>query len=155
MVTTAVTASVNLSTERAYISAPATVSAQDLAVVIQAAGYTAELLRFSGSVEQASSAAGSLATSRIQASLACTFHYERTCQARARPAVPGQRPHICGSGGGGSSGIGGGLADLNQRRASSRQCLAGAGCGDRPGHRPGCSLARSHCPGRDCGQQAT
>ena len=42
---TGVTASVNLSTERAYISAPATVSAQDLAGVIQAAGYTAELDR--------------------------------------------------------------------------------------------------------------
>ena len=40
---TGVTASVNLSTERAYISAPATVSAQDLAGVIQAAGYTAEV----------------------------------------------------------------------------------------------------------------
>jgi cation-transporting P-type ATPase A/B/Cu+-exporting ATPase len=42
---TGVTASVNLSTERAYISAPATVSAQDLAGVIRAAGYTAELAR--------------------------------------------------------------------------------------------------------------
>lgn len=42
---TGVTASVNLSTERAYISAPAMVSALDLAGVIQAAGYTAELAR--------------------------------------------------------------------------------------------------------------
>ena len=42
---TGVTASVNLSTERAYISAPARVSALDLAGVIQAAGYTAELAR--------------------------------------------------------------------------------------------------------------
>ncbi len=42
---TGVTASVNLSTERAYLSAPATVSAPDLIGVIQAAGYTAELAR--------------------------------------------------------------------------------------------------------------
>ena len=42
---TGVTASVNLSTERAYVSAPATVSAPDLIGVIQAAGYTAELAR--------------------------------------------------------------------------------------------------------------
>ena len=40
---TGVTASVNLSTERAYISAPVTVSALDLAGVVQAAGYTAKL----------------------------------------------------------------------------------------------------------------
>ncbi|HEX3189291.1 MAG TPA: cation transporter [Streptosporangiaceae bacterium] len=42
---TGVTASVNLSTERAYISAPATVSAPDLIGVVEAAGYTAELTR--------------------------------------------------------------------------------------------------------------
>ncbi|HEY7146123.1 MAG TPA: heavy metal translocating P-type ATPase, partial [Streptosporangiaceae bacterium] len=42
---TGVTASVNLSTERAYISAPATVSAPDLIGVVEAAGYTAELAR--------------------------------------------------------------------------------------------------------------
>ena len=42
---TGVTASVNLSTERAYVSAPATVSAPDLIGVIQAAGDTAELAR--------------------------------------------------------------------------------------------------------------
>ena len=42
---TGVTASVNLSTERAYVSAPATVSADDLVGVVQAAGYTAELAR--------------------------------------------------------------------------------------------------------------
>ena len=39
------TASVNLSTDRACISALAPVSAQDLADVIRAAGYTAELAR--------------------------------------------------------------------------------------------------------------
>jgi P-type Cu+ transporter len=42
---TGVTASVNLSTERAYISAPATVSAPDLIGVVEAAGYTAEVAR--------------------------------------------------------------------------------------------------------------
>ena len=42
---TGVTASVNLSTERAYVSAPATVSAPDLIGVVEAAGYTAELAR--------------------------------------------------------------------------------------------------------------
>ena len=42
---TGVTASVNLSTERAYVSAPPTVSADDLIGVVQAAGYTAELAR--------------------------------------------------------------------------------------------------------------
>jgi len=38
-----VTASVNLSTERAYVTAPATVSARDLIGVVEAVGYTAEL----------------------------------------------------------------------------------------------------------------
>ena len=38
-----VTASVNLSTERAYITAPAHVSASDLVAVVEATGYTAEL----------------------------------------------------------------------------------------------------------------
>ena len=39
---TGVTASVNLSTERAWVSAPPTVSARDLVGVVEAAGYTAE-----------------------------------------------------------------------------------------------------------------
>ena len=38
-----VTASVNLSTERAYVSAPAQVSARDLIGAVEAAGYSAEL----------------------------------------------------------------------------------------------------------------
>ena len=38
-----VTAAVNLSTERAYVSAPATVSAPDLIGVVEAAGYTAQV----------------------------------------------------------------------------------------------------------------
>ena len=38
-----VTASVNLSTERAYITAPAHVSASDLVAVVEATGYSAEL----------------------------------------------------------------------------------------------------------------
>ena len=38
-----VTASVNLSAERAYITAPAQLSARDLIDVVEAAGYTAEL----------------------------------------------------------------------------------------------------------------
>src|SRR5689334_21952051 len=42
---TGVTASVNLSTERAYISAPPTVSADTLIDVVVATGYTAELAR--------------------------------------------------------------------------------------------------------------
>jgi len=45
---TGVTATVNLSTERAYISAPATVSAPHLIGVVEAAGYTAELASASG-----------------------------------------------------------------------------------------------------------
>ena len=40
-----VTASVNLSTERAWVSAPADVSARDLIDVVEATGYTAELAR--------------------------------------------------------------------------------------------------------------
>ena len=42
---TGVTASVNLSTERAYVSAPASISAPELIGVVEAAGYTAELAR--------------------------------------------------------------------------------------------------------------
>src|SRR6478609_5042803 len=38
-----VTASVNLSTERAWVSAPPTVSARDLVGVVEAAGYTADV----------------------------------------------------------------------------------------------------------------
>ena len=38
-----VTASVNLSTERAWVSAPPNLSARDLADVVEAAGYTAEV----------------------------------------------------------------------------------------------------------------
>jgi Cu+-exporting ATPase len=40
---TGVTAAVNLSTERAYVTAPAQLSARDLIDVVEAAGYTAEL----------------------------------------------------------------------------------------------------------------
>ena len=40
---TGVTASVNLSTERAYVTAPAQLCARDLVDVVEAAGYTAEL----------------------------------------------------------------------------------------------------------------
>jgi P-type Cu+ transporter len=40
---TGVTASVNLSTERAYVFAPVQISARDLVDVVEAAGYTAEL----------------------------------------------------------------------------------------------------------------
>ena len=40
-----VTASVNLSTERAWVSAPPDVSARDLIDVVEATGYTAELAR--------------------------------------------------------------------------------------------------------------
>ena len=38
-----VTATVNLSTERAHVTAPAHVSASDLIAVVEAAGYSAEL----------------------------------------------------------------------------------------------------------------
>ena len=38
-----VTASVNLSTERAWVSAPPDLSAHDLVDVVEAAGYTAEV----------------------------------------------------------------------------------------------------------------
>jgi P-type Cu+ transporter len=40
---TGVTATVNLSTERAYVTAPATLSARDLIGVVEAVGYTAEV----------------------------------------------------------------------------------------------------------------
>jgi P-type Cu+ transporter len=43
-----VTAAVNLSTERAYVSAPATVSASDLIAVVEATGYTAQVARPAG-----------------------------------------------------------------------------------------------------------
>ena len=39
-----VTAAVNLSTERAHITAPAHVSASDLVAVVEAAGYSADLV---------------------------------------------------------------------------------------------------------------
>src|SRR3954471_2152192 len=42
---TGVTASVNLSTERAYVSAPSTLPVDALIGVVQAAGYTAEVAR--------------------------------------------------------------------------------------------------------------
>src|ERR1051326_234056 len=42
---TGVTASVNLSTERAYVSAPPTVSADTLIGVVEATGYTAALVQ--------------------------------------------------------------------------------------------------------------
>src|SRR5690348_5663826 len=45
---TGVTATVNLSTERAYISAPPAVHADDLIGVVEATGYTAELVRPAG-----------------------------------------------------------------------------------------------------------
>ncbi|HEY7144696.1 MAG TPA: heavy metal translocating P-type ATPase, partial [Streptosporangiaceae bacterium] len=61
---TGVTASVNLSTERAYISAPATVSAPDLIGVVEAAGYTAELVRPAGQVDAA--AADEVAVRRLR-----------------------------------------------------------------------------------------
>jgi len=43
-----VTAAVNLSTERAYVCAPATVSEPDLIKVVEAAGYTAQVARPAG-----------------------------------------------------------------------------------------------------------
>jgi Cu+-exporting ATPase len=55
-----VTASVNLSTERAWVSAPPGVSARDLAGVVEAAGYTAEPARPAGA-EAAEAEAGQTA----------------------------------------------------------------------------------------------
>ena len=43
-----VTATVNLSTERAHITAPAHVSASDLVAVVEATGYSAGLVRPAG-----------------------------------------------------------------------------------------------------------
>jgi P-type Cu+ transporter len=42
---TGLTAAVNLSTQRAYVSAPANGSAPDLIGVVEAAGYTAQVAR--------------------------------------------------------------------------------------------------------------
>ena len=59
-----VTASVNLSTERAYITAPAHVSASDLVAVVEATGYTAELA--SPAVADAGGSADEAAVRRLR-----------------------------------------------------------------------------------------
>ena len=52
-----VTASVNLSTERAWVSAPPHVSARDLVAVVEAAGYTADVAAPPGQDGEADAAA--------------------------------------------------------------------------------------------------
>jgi len=59
-----VTASVNLSTERAWVSAPPTVSARDLVGVVEAAGYTAEVAAPPGPDEEAAAVAADEAAVR-------------------------------------------------------------------------------------------
>jgi P-type Cu+ transporter len=59
-----VTATVNLSTERAYVSAPATMSTLDLIGVVEAAGYTAEVARPAG--PDAGAAADEAAVRRLR-----------------------------------------------------------------------------------------
>jgi Cu+-exporting ATPase len=61
---TGVTASVNLSTERAWVSAPPTVSARDLVGVVEAAGYTAEVAAPPGPDEEAAAVAADEAAVR-------------------------------------------------------------------------------------------
>ncbi|HEU5392169.1 MAG TPA: heavy metal translocating P-type ATPase [Streptosporangiaceae bacterium] len=67
---TGVTASVNLSTERAYVSAPPTVSADTLVGVVVATGYTAELARPENPAEPAAAesaeTAGDAAVRRLR-----------------------------------------------------------------------------------------
>ncbi|HEY7147695.1 MAG TPA: heavy metal translocating P-type ATPase [Streptosporangiaceae bacterium] len=69
---TGVTASVNLSTERAYVTAPAQISARDLIDVVEAAGYTAELAVPAGqdAVAHATAAADEAAVRRLRRRLA-------------------------------------------------------------------------------------
>ena len=59
-----VTAAVNLSTERAYVTAPARVSARDLIGVVEAAGYSAELAAPAGA--DAGAAADEAAVRRLR-----------------------------------------------------------------------------------------
>ena len=63
-----VTASVNLSTERAWVIAPAHVSARDLAGVVEAAGYTADVAAPPGqdAAADASAAADAAAVRRLR-----------------------------------------------------------------------------------------
>src|SRR5260370_8592320 len=59
-----VTASVNLSTERAWVSAPPNLSARDLVGVVEAAGYTAEVAAPPGQHGEADPAAADKAAVR-------------------------------------------------------------------------------------------
>jgi Cu+-exporting ATPase len=70
---TGVTASVNLSTERAYITAPAQLSAQDLIGVVEAAGYTAELARPTKPVDGAAAEEAAVRRLRRRLVLALVF----------------------------------------------------------------------------------
>jgi P-type Cu+ transporter len=70
---TGVTATVNLSTERAYVSAPGTVSASDLIGVVKAAGYTAEVARPAGPDAGAAAEQAAVGRLRRRLTLALVF----------------------------------------------------------------------------------
>jgi len=70
---TGVTAAVNLSTERAYITAPAQLSSQDLIGVVEAAGYTAELVRPAGLDNGAAAEEAAVRRLRRRLTLALVF----------------------------------------------------------------------------------
>jgi P-type Cu+ transporter len=68
-----VTAAVNLSTERAYVSAPGTLSTPDLVKVVEAAGYTAEVARPDGADAGAAAEEAAVRRLRRRLTLALVF----------------------------------------------------------------------------------
>jgi P-type Cu+ transporter len=79
---TGVTASVNLSTERAYVTAPGARSARDLIGVVQTAGYTAEL---TAPAEQDAGAGDDAAVRRLRRRLILALSASST---RSSPRPP-------------------------------------------------------------------
>ncbi len=88
---TGVTAAVNLSTERAYITAPPQVSVPDLIGVVQAAGYAAEVARPPGADAGAEADTAAVRRLRRRLILALVFFVPLTDLSIVLSILPGTR----------------------------------------------------------------
>ena len=88
---TGVTAAVNLSTERAYITAPPQVSVPDLIGVVQAAGYAAEVARPPGADAGAEADSAAVRRLRRRLILALVFFVPLTDLSIVLSILPGTR----------------------------------------------------------------
>ena len=119
-----VTASVNLSTERAWVSAPPAVSAPDLIAVVEAAGYTADVAAPPGQdAEEDAAAADEAAVRRLRRRLVLALVFfvpltDALPDAVGLPVDPVPRLAVAAGGAGRAGGDLGGVA-VPRRRAAA------------------------------------